>query len=104
MSPELIVKPPLLRSKFSFLFGCIAELYRFHYGEKRSTKFDDIKSAVEEMKKDEKISEYLSVNLESVFSKYPWALCLADCSLMYSTSLILRMCLSEGWDPRHLHL
>jgi len=71
MSPELIVKPPLLRSKFSFLFGCIAELFRLHYGEKCSTKFDDIKSAVEEMKKDEKISEYLSTNLESLFSKYP---------------------------------
>lgn len=70
MSPELI-NPPLLRSKFSFLFGCIAELYRLHYGEKRSTKFDDIKSAVEEMKKDEKISEYLSINLDSILSKYP---------------------------------
>ena len=71
MSPELIVKPPQVRSKYSFLFGCIAELFRFHYGEKPSTKFEDIKAVVETMKKDEKISEYLSSNLESLFNHYP---------------------------------
>lgn len=71
MSPELIIKPPQVRSKYSFLFGCIAELYRFHYGRKPSSKFEDIKAAVEEMKRDEKISDYLSTNLDSLFGHYP---------------------------------
>ncbi len=71
MSPEIEVKPPLLRSKFAFLFGCIAELYRFHYGNKPGTKLDEIKAAVEELKRDDRISDYLVANLQLLFAKYP---------------------------------
>ncbi len=71
MSPDIEVRPPLLRSKYAFLFGCIAELYRFHYGKKPGTRPDELKEAVEELKGDDKISDYLFANLQLLFGKYP---------------------------------
>ena len=71
MSPEIEVKPPELRSKFAFLFGCIAELYSFHYGNKPDTKVENVKQALEELKSDERISDYLYSNIIAVMDKYP---------------------------------
>lgn len=72
MSPNIIeVSAGEARSKFAFLFGGIAELYRFYYGKKPSTKFEDIKVAVEKLKADENLSDYLSENLAEAFLLYP---------------------------------
>jgi len=43
MSPEIDISVSETRSKFAFLFNSIAELYRFYYGKKLSTKFEDVK-------------------------------------------------------------
>ena len=72
MSPNTIeVSAGEVRSKFAFLFGSIAELYRFYYGKKPSTKFEDIKVAVEKLKADDNLSDYLSENLAEAFLLYP---------------------------------
>lgn len=71
MSPENTVRPPELRSKYAFLFNCVAEIHRFRYGERCGTRADDVKAAIERMKKDGFLSEYLSSNLESLMTKYP---------------------------------
>ena len=71
MSPDNVIRPIELRSKYAFLFGCIAEIHRFRYGERCGTRADDVKAAIERMKKDGFLSEYLSSNLESLMTKYP---------------------------------
>lgn len=72
MSPNTLdISAGEARSKFAFLFSSVAELYRFYYEKKPSTKFEDIKAAVEKLKADNYLSEYLVLNLEKIFNFYP---------------------------------
>lgn len=70
MSPEIDFTVGEVRSKYAFLFSSIAELYRLYYGTKPSTKFEDVKKAANHLIRDSHLSEYLKVNLESVFDLY----------------------------------
>ena len=67
MSPEIDISVSETRSKFAFLFNSIAELYRFYYGKKLSTKFDDVKKMEEVLVKDGSLNDYLQSNLDSAF-------------------------------------
>lgn len=70
MSPEEITTASSVRSKYAFLYSCIAELYRFRYGKKTSTKVEEIKQAVNVLKNDNYISDYISENLANLFEQY----------------------------------
>lgn len=71
MSPEIDISVSETRSKFAFLFNSIAELYRFYYGKKLSTKFEDVKKMEEVLVKDGHLNDYLQSNLDSAFGLYP---------------------------------
>lgn len=71
MSPEMKMTVGDLRSRYAFLFGSVAELYRLCYGKKPSTRFEDIKAATETMAADDRLSDYLRENLEKLYSLYP---------------------------------
>lgn len=71
MSPEIEISAGEARSKFAYLFGSIAELYRFYYGTKISSKFDDIQKGIDKLNKDEKLGDYLKENLNQAFKLYP---------------------------------
>lgn len=71
MSPDIEISVSEVRSKFAFLFGSIAELYRFYYGKKLSTKFEEVKKMAEVLIKDEHLDEYFESNFQNAFAMYP---------------------------------
>lgn len=61
-----------VRSQYAYLFSTVAEIYKFHYLNKKvSSRFEDIKRVSEEMHNDEKLSTYLYESLQEVFKLYP---------------------------------
>ncbi len=70
MSPEIKPSAAQVRSRYAFLFGSVAELHRFRYGEKPSTAFEEVKKATERLKEDGYLSEFLISNLEQAYSLY----------------------------------
>ena len=71
MSPTERPNFSSMRSKYAYLFDSLAELFRFHYGEKPSTKFSDIPLIVGKMEEDGFVDQYLSENLSLLFNNYP---------------------------------
>ena len=71
MSPDIDFSVGETRSKFAFLFNSIAELYRFYYGKKLSSKFEDVKKMKETLLADGHLDDYLQSNLENAFAMYP---------------------------------
>jgi len=71
MSPLIVNSAKSVRSKYAYLFESISELYRFRYGEKPSTKFDQVQSETEQLFDDGYLNEYLHENIKSLFDLYP---------------------------------
>ena len=62
-----------IRHSFAFVFQQVAWIHKIHYRKEKalSTKFDDIKVAVEKMYFDGVLNDYLYENLQSCFKQYP---------------------------------
>ena len=67
---KFLVTPSYLRTKYSYLFDTIVQLYRFSFvarNEKISRKGGDVWSCVVDMHRGGKLSDYLHSSLEEVF-------------------------------------
>ena len=71
MSPKINATSKDVRSRYAALFQCVAELCLVHYGERPSTKFEDIRKETERLKSDNYLSDYLIENLDKLYSLYP---------------------------------
>ena len=73
MSPTIDIKitAKSVRSRYAYLFDSVAELCRARYGEKPSTKFDDIRAATERLRGDDYLNDYLYSNLKALYDLYP---------------------------------
>ena len=71
MSPKDDKSASKVRSKFAFLFNCIAELYSLLNGERPDTKAESLRLVVKEMHDDEQIDDYIFSNLIGAFDLYP---------------------------------
>ena len=61
-----------IRSQYAYIFNTVVEIYKFyHVGAKVSARFEDVKTIVEEMYKEETLSTYLYESLKEIFEKYP---------------------------------
>ena len=71
MSPKIITTAADVRPRYAALFQAIAELAWVRYGERPSTKFEEVKKVSQELTDDGYLSEYLTENLGRLFSLYP---------------------------------
>lgn len=71
MSPKINATSKDVRSRYAALFQCVAELCLVHYGERPSTKFENIQKETERLKSDNYLSDYLIENLDKLYSLYP---------------------------------
>lgn len=71
MSPKIITTAADVRSRYAALFQAIAELAWVRYGERPSTKFEEIKKVSQKLTDDGYLNEYLTENLGRLFSLYP---------------------------------
>jgi|GEM_PF-1731804 len=71
MSPKINATSKDVRSRYAALFQCVAELCLVHYGERPSTKFEDIQKETERLKSDNFLSDYLVENLNKLYTLYP---------------------------------
>lgn len=71
MSPKIITTAADVRSRYAALFGSVAELARVRYGDRPSTKFEEIKKTTKQLSDDGFLSDYLTENLGRLYSLYP---------------------------------
>ena len=61
-----------LRTKYAYTFSTIAEIYKYyHHEEKVGTRFEEIVKLVDQLNKEERLSEYLYESLKDLFEQYP---------------------------------
>jgi len=71
MSPTNYVTEAQLRSNFAYLFGTVAEICELRYGEKPSTKFEEIEIKTVKLASDGFLSDYLVSNLSALYKLNP---------------------------------
>ena len=71
MSPNIITTAADVRSRYGSLFQSVAEVARIRYGERPSTKFEEIKETTKMLSEDGYLSDYLTENLGRLYSLYP---------------------------------
>ena len=61
-----------LRTKYAYVFSTIAEIYKYyHRGEKVGMRFEEVVKLVNQLKEEERLTEYLYESLEDLFKQYP---------------------------------
>ena len=61
-----------LRTKYAYVFSTIAEIYKYyHHEEKVGTRFEEVVKLVNQLNKEERLSEYLYESLKDLFEQYP---------------------------------
>ena len=61
-----------LRTKYAYVFSTIAEIYKYyHREEKVGTRFEEVVKLVNQLKEEERLTEYLYESLEDLFKLYP---------------------------------
>lgn len=71
MSPNIITTAADVRSRHGSLFQSVAEVARIRYGDRPSTKFEEIKETTKRLSDDGFLSDYLTENLGRLYSIYP---------------------------------
>ena len=68
---EVIVQD--IRHNYAFIFSQVVQLFKFYYPKEKglTTKAEDVESRMHTLFKEEKISDYLYENFQSIMKQYP---------------------------------